>query len=111
MFSTRNSDFQGAGKEPGVQVWRIEKLKPVPLKPADFGIFHSGDSYVVLKTSQKPNSGALVHDIFFWLGEDSSQDEEGTAALKVRLPQRPLPVRRRALSESSCYLRADRRAR
>lgn len=100
MFSARNSDFQGAGKAPGLEVWRIEKLKPVPLKPADFGTFFSGDSYIVLKTVQKPQSSSLVYDIFFWLGEDSSQDEEGTAALKARLLLRPLPVRCRALSDS-----------
>ncbi len=82
MFYSRSTDFQGAGKAgEGVQVWRIEKLKPVKIKPEEHGTFYTGDSYIVLKTSSKASSGK-VHDIFFWLGLDSSQDEHGAAALK-----------------------------
>jgi hypothetical protein len=40
----------------------------------------SGDSYVVL-ASKAGESTALVHDIYIWLGSETSQDEAGTAAI------------------------------
>lgn len=46
------------------------------------GKFHSGDSYIVLKTIQT-NSGKLEWHIHFWLGAESTKDEIGTAALKT----------------------------
>jgi hypothetical protein len=48
-----------------------------PLK----GKFYSGDSYIVLLTKKKAN--ALERDIHFWLGAESSQDEQGVAAYKT----------------------------
>jgi len=39
-----------------------------------------GDSYIFLATTKKGPS--LVHAIHFWLGSDSSQDEQGVAAYK-----------------------------
>lgn len=41
----------------------------------------SGDSYIVLKTTLVED--ALLRDIFFWIGSDSSQDEYGVAAYKA----------------------------
>ena len=36
-----------------------------------------------MKTYKEDDSDALKHDIHIWIGEDSSQDEYGTAAYKV----------------------------
>jgi len=77
------SDFDGAGVKPGVQVWRIEKMVPTPVPPETYGQFYDGDSYIVMKTTKKPNSSSLEWDIYFWLGEDSSKDEQGVAAYKT----------------------------
>ncbi|KAI7753928.1 hypothetical protein M8C21_033127, partial [Ambrosia artemisiifolia] len=74
--------FQGAGQKAGIEVWRIENFKPVPVPQSSYGKFFTGDSYVILKTIAL-KSGALRHDIHYWLGKDTSQDEAGAAALKT----------------------------
>ncbi|KAK9069227.1 hypothetical protein SSX86_013343 [Deinandra increscens subsp. villosa] len=67
----------------GVEIWRIENFKPVPLPKSDYGRFYSGDSYVVLQTSGRAGAGGYTYDIHFWLGKDTSQDEAGVAAIKT----------------------------
>jgi len=78
-----SADFAGAGKAPGLEVWRVEKLVPTPVPKKMYGKFFEGDAYIVLKTTQKPSSSSLEWDIFFWLGKDCSQDEAGVAAYKT----------------------------
>ncbi|KAI3811715.1 hypothetical protein L1987_21444 [Smallanthus sonchifolius] len=75
--------FQGVGSRPGLEIWRIENFKPVPLPQSDYGRFYSGDSYVVLKTSGRAGAGGYSYDLHFWLGKDTSQDEAGVAAIKT----------------------------
>jgi advillin len=75
--------FVGAGKKVGLEMWRIEKLKPQKVKAEDYGKFYSGDSYIVLNTKCLPGKSALEWDIHFWLGATSSQDEMGVAAYKT----------------------------
>ncbi|KAJ4709284.1 villin 4 [Melia azedarach] len=77
-----DSAFQGAGQKAGIEIWRIENFKPVPVPKSSYGKFFTGDSYVILKTTAS-KSGALRHDIHYWLGKDTSQDEAGTAAIKT----------------------------
>ncbi|XP_010545405.1 PREDICTED: villin-5 isoform X2 [Tarenaya hassleriana] len=81
-FSMRNLDpaLQGAGQKGGIEIWRIESFKPVPIPKDSYGKFFTGDSYIVLKTTAS-KSGALHHDIHYWLGKDTSQDEAGAAAV------------------------------
>ncbi|PWA91817.1 villin headpiece, Villin/Gelsolin, ADF-H/Gelsolin-like domain protein [Artemisia annua] len=74
--------FQGAGQKEGIEVWRIENFAPVPVPQSSYGKFFTGDSYVILKTNVL-KSGALRHDIHYWIGKDTSQDEAGTAAIKT----------------------------
>ncbi|KAM7264597.1 hypothetical protein ACFE04_002280 [Oxalis oulophora] len=74
--------FQGAGQRIGTEIWRIEDFQPVPLPKPDHGKFYMGDCYIVLQTSPG-KGGAYLHDIHFWIGKDSSQDEAGTAAIKT----------------------------
>ncbi|XVE79969.1 hypothetical protein DITRI_Ditri14bG0100200 [Diplodiscus trichospermus] len=105
--------FQGAGQKAGIEIWRIENFRPVPVPKASYGKFFTGDSYVILKASLKHmvdavvsfplglfikieysynlsmllttalKSGALRHDIHYWLGKDTTQDEAGAAAVKT----------------------------
>ncbi|EFX06304.1 actin-binding protein [Grosmannia clavigera kw1407] len=77
-------------RQPGLFVWRVEDFQLVAVPPADRGVFYDGDSYVVLhsyrlgpadeSSAQAPRLG---HEIFFWLGAHTSQDEAGTAAYKT----------------------------
>ena len=43
--------------------------------------FYGGDSYILLYTYTKPGSRSEEHIIYFWLGNDSTADEKGAAAL------------------------------
>ncbi|EYU20891.1 hypothetical protein MIMGU_mgv1a000827mg [Erythranthe guttata] len=81
--SMKNLDpaFQGAGQKAGTEIWRIENFQPVAISKSSHGKFFAGDSYVILKTTALKN-GALRHDIHYWLGKDTSQDEAGAAAIK-----------------------------
>ncbi|CAM9268509.1 unnamed protein product [Phaeothamnion confervicola] len=72
--------FAGAGKEEGLELWRIEKKKVVK-QPEVTGKFHVGDSYLLLATSKVQNR--LDWKLHFWLGAESSQDEQGIAAYKT----------------------------
>lgn len=82
--STKAMDpaFQGAGQRVGTEIWRIEDFQPVPLPKSEHGKFYTGDSYIVLQTTQN-KGGAYLYDIHFWIGKDTSQDEAGTAAIKT----------------------------
>ncbi|XP_074648526.1 advillin-like [Tubulanus polymorphus] len=75
--------FMGVGQTPGLEIWRIEKLKVVPVDQNQYGEFYSGDSYIVLSTVKPPKSSALKWDLHFWLGKETSQDEAGVAAYKT----------------------------
>lgn len=56
--------FGPEARTPGLQVWRVEKMKAVPLDPAEVGSFYNGDSYLVLD-----NRGEMGADIHMWIGE------------------------------------------
>ncbi|XP_010181365.1 PREDICTED: gelsolin, partial [Mesitornis unicolor] len=75
-----HAEFSKAGKEPGLQIWRIEKFDLVPVPKNLYGDFFTGDSYLVLNTIRQ-RSGNLQYDLHFWLGDESSQDERGAAAI------------------------------
>ena len=45
------TDFEGAGRQDGLEIWRIEDFVTVPWEK--HGTFHSGDSYVILKVFKK----------------------------------------------------------
>ncbi|KAG2609562.1 villin-5-like isoform X1 [Panicum virgatum] len=72
--------FRGSGQKDGLEIWRIENFKPVPIPASSYGKFFMGDSYIILKTTALKN-GSLRHDIHYWIGKDTSQDEAGTAAI------------------------------
>ncbi|KAK1293323.1 Villin-4 [Acorus calamus] len=65
-----------------MEIWRIENFCPVPIPKSSYGKFFTGDSYIILKTTAL-KSGAFRHDIHYWLGKDTSQDEAGTVAIKT----------------------------
>ncbi|KAL2842098.1 hypothetical protein BJX68DRAFT_244950 [Aspergillus pseudodeflectus] len=81
------------GVEPGLFIWRIEDFQVVPWPKEKAGEFFAGDSFIVLhsvklKSKSKDGDGddgenKLRHDIFFWLGAHTTQDEAGTAAYKT----------------------------
>lgn len=82
--SQKEPAWDGIGSQVGLKVFRIEQFKVVPWPVKDYGRFYSGDSYIVINTYKKSASEPkLYHDIHFWLGLKTSQDEAGTAAYKT----------------------------
>jgi gelsolin len=71
------------GEAPGVKVWRVEQFKIVPWPEDDYGCFYTGDSYICLNSWTVPGEDKLYHDLYIWIGAESSQDEYGTAAYKM----------------------------
>lgn len=68
----------------GLIAWRIEKFKVKHSPEAEGGHFFNGDSYILLNTyKDKDNDKKLRHDLHFWLGQSTTQDEMGTAAYKT----------------------------
>lgn len=64
-------------------MWRIEEFQVVPWPRQRYGDFYEGDSYIVLRSYKIGQQEDLSHEIFFWLGAKTTQDEAGTAAYKT----------------------------
>jgi len=76
--------WKGSGTKVGLQIWRIEKFHVVAWPVERYGKFFTGDCYIILRTYKKdPDKEKLSHDVHFWIGEQSTQDEYGTAAYKT----------------------------
>ncbi len=74
------------GQQAGLYIWRIEDFQVISWPQEKAGQFYDGDSYITLhsyKVGEKEGKEKLVHDVFFWLGSKTTQDEAGTAAYKT----------------------------
>uniref|UniRef100_A0A8C9INI4 Gelsolin-like domain-containing protein n=2 Tax=Piliocolobus tephrosceles TaxID=591936 RepID=A0A8C9INI4_9PRIM len=98
------SPFPGSVQDPGLHVWRVEKLKPVPVARENQGVFFSGDSYLVLH-----NGPEEVSHLHLWIGQQSSRDEQGACAvlavhLNTLLGERPVQHREVQGNESDLFM-------
>ncbi|XP_069771040.1 advillin [Narcine bancroftii] len=73
--------FKNISKEVGLQIWTIEKMEVVPVPPQAYGNFFEGDCYLVLFV--KKTSSGISQALHYWIGNASSQDEQGAAAMYV----------------------------
>uniref|UniRef100_A0A663M6M5 Villin like n=1 Tax=Athene cunicularia TaxID=194338 RepID=A0A663M6M5_ATHCN len=64
----------------GRHIWLIN-MKMVPVPEKAYGTFFEGDCYIILHTKRTSRGSAV--DLHYWIGKDSSQDEQGAAALYV----------------------------
>ncbi|XP_056220499.1 advillin [Seriola aureovittata] len=71
--------FRAVTHSPGIIIWRIEKMELVQVPEKSHGNFYEGDCYVLLFTQKF--SSSLSYDIHYWIGSQSSQDEQGAAAV------------------------------
>jgi hypothetical protein len=87
-----DKNWDGCGKEKGVEVWRVENVRNKDGSPnfgicrwpkSEYGSFCLGDSYIVLNTKADENTGKLSWNAHFWIGPTSSQDEYVVATYKV----------------------------
>nr|XP_015209569.1 PREDICTED: villin-like protein [Lepisosteus oculatus]XP_015209570.1 PREDICTED: villin-like protein [Lepisosteus oculatus]XP_015209571.1 PREDICTED: villin-like protein [Lepisosteus oculatus]XP_015209572.1 PREDICTED: villin-like protein [Lepisosteus oculatus]XP_015209573.1 PREDICTED: villin-like protein [Lepisosteus oculatus] len=72
--------FKGIRQKPGLQIWTINKMEMVPVLEQAYGNFFEGDCYIVLHGNQDSRQPMNVH---YWIGKESSQDEQGAAAIYV----------------------------
>ncbi|XP_024981262.1 villin-1 isoform X1 [Cynara cardunculus var. scolymus] len=84
MGSNRNidSELQGAGSKLGLEIWCVESLRLVSVPQTSHGKFFSGSAYVVLHTTLL-KSGALQHDIHYWLGNEANEVDSALASDKA----------------------------
>jgi len=78
------------------EVFRVQMFDLVPVPEEQHGTFFSGDCYIILYAYSDGAKDAYI--IYFWLGAHSSQDEQGTAAIRTneldeRLKGLPVQVR------------------
>ncbi|XP_062300557.1 advillin isoform X2 [Scomber scombrus] len=71
--------FRAVTQNPGIIIWRIEKLELVQVPEKSYGNFYEGDCYILLSTLKVQSS--VCYDIHYWIGSQSSQDEQGAAAV------------------------------
>lgn len=71
-------ELQNIGQHRGLEVWRIKKFALEKVPKEQHGNFYIGDSYIVLHTR---NPGEW--NVHFWLGNETTQDEKGVAAIKT----------------------------
>ncbi|XP_055972729.1 macrophage-capping protein [Sorex fumeus] len=98
------SVFPASVQEPGLHIWRVEKLKPVAVARENHGVFFSGDSYLVLHNG--PDELSHLH---LWIGQQSSRDEQGACAmlavhLNTLLGERPVQHREVQGNESDVFM-------
>jgi len=72
-------EWKKTGKA-GFFKWRIENFKVVEDKNKN--VFYSGDSYICLNSIDTGKT--MIHNIHFWQGQHSSQDELGVSAYKAQ---------------------------
>jgi len=93
VAATSNMVDDGTGVK---EVFRVEMFDLVTISEDNHGIFFSGDCYVILYAYNDGKTDRYI--IYYWLGNDCSQDEAGAAALRTveldeRLGGQPVQVR------------------
>ncbi|XP_029287630.1 advillin isoform X1 [Cottoperca gobio] len=71
--------FRAVTHSTGIIIWRIEKMELVQIPEKSYGNFYEGDCYLLLSTQKV--SSSLCYDIHYWIGSQSTQDEQGAAAV------------------------------
>ncbi|XP_038552284.1 advillin [Micropterus salmoides] len=71
--------FRAVTHSPGIIIWRIEKMELVQVPDKSYGSFYEGDCYILLSTQKVGSS--LRYNIHYWIGSQSTQDEQGAAAV------------------------------
>uniref|UniRef100_A0A7N8X779 Villin-like n=1 Tax=Mastacembelus armatus TaxID=205130 RepID=A0A7N8X779_9TELE len=77
MTDDNQGAFRNVSRKPGLQIWTINNMQMVPVSAQGFGNFFEGDCYIVLNNKGSRQSA----DIHYWIGNMSSQDEQGAAAI------------------------------
>uniref|UniRef100_A0A3P9HW53 Villin-like n=1 Tax=Oryzias latipes TaxID=8090 RepID=A0A3P9HW53_ORYLA len=74
--------FRNISRKAGLQIWTINNMKMVSVPTKAFGNFFEGDCYIVLNIRENKGAAQSI-DVHYWIGNSSSQDEQGAAAIYV----------------------------
>ena len=72
------------GQNEGINVFRIEQMKPILLDPSEHGYFCIADCYIIMKSVPKTagrNNGDLSHSFFTWIGVEAETDKRFCCAM------------------------------
>lgn len=75
IIPSKNDTDQGE-----LKIWYVKKNAKHELPLEEYGLFYSGESYIVLY-SVHLKSGGHRHVIYYWQGRHSSTEDQGTSAL------------------------------
>ena len=70
---------EDTGIDPGLTVWQIDNFYPVLQDDTLHGKFYTGDCYIILHSIVENHD--LKHQIYFWIGQESSLDKKACAAM------------------------------
>uniref|UniRef100_A0A8C5HXF9 Advillin-like n=1 Tax=Gouania willdenowi TaxID=441366 RepID=A0A8C5HXF9_GOUWI len=73
--------FRAVTHKPGIIIWRVEKMELVQVAEKYYGNFFEGDCYILLCVSNHTVGSMSTYNIHYWIGSQSSQDEQGAAAV------------------------------
>ncbi|XP_056387046.1 macrophage-capping protein isoform X2 [Hyla sarda] len=95
--------FPSSVSEPGLHVFRIEKMKLIPVPSESHGVFHSGDTYLLVFNSPEGNH------TYVWNGNGTSVDERAAGAiyssqLHMHLGEKPTQNRETQGHESAEFM-------
>lgn len=105
---------QFASPKSGTYLWRVHNFKLEPCITDDVANFFRGDSY--LAVSIVGTGSTKTFDIFYWIGDQTTLDEAGTAAYKAFeldnvLSQKAVQYREVCGEESDKFMRVFPSAR
>mmetsp|Transcript_47381 Transcript_47381/g.108044 ORF Transcript_47381/g.108044 Transcript_47381/m.108044 type:complete len:391 (+) Transcript_47381:53-1225(+) len=115
-----DGQFVGAGEKPGMEVWRVDNRRVVhhgfftiaTVSKEGFRDLYRGDSFIYLISYIKvgeDGAESLQHNVHFWIGSESTQDEYAVAAMKTvelddMLGGKPVQYREMEGFESDLFL-------
>ncbi|KAK7483760.1 hypothetical protein BaRGS_00024976, partial [Batillaria attramentaria] len=79
--NTRNKKEESLPDDGSGTVWRVENGDLVPQPEDMYGIFYTGDCYVILYTYTKGTSRLQHYILYFWQGSKSTTDERAASAI------------------------------
>jgi hypothetical protein len=75
VIPSKNAEDEGE-----LTIWYVKKNEKHALPLEEYGIFYSGESYLV-QYSVHLRSGGYRHVVYYWQGRQSSTEDQGTCAL------------------------------
>jgi hypothetical protein len=84
LGDTYQGPFRDAGRRPGIELWRIEKMQPVRLPDKEYGVLFDGDCYLLLYSNPSDQPGGESdYRIHYWIGSKTTMDKSASVAIRA----------------------------